>query len=923
MKFLKFFLCFVISALLVGALCVSAQIIENEPIVLNFIDYQCGIVNGMNTATLTKTSVDGRSALKIVPRPENATTRYNTISVDGYAYQKAGIDLGEYQWVAFEYYYESDAPAELYMQADILTNGGAITKRTIVNSEIPVKANRWAIELFDFTVIEDFLTEGMEEHILRQMHFRPFGENNLNKLSKNDAIYISKVMFFAQKPELSYRNGFLEGYPDGTFKGGNVLTRAEACKMVASCLELDDGAIDGTSRFEDVGDEWYARYIGYLDERKLLGFANEKNFYPDKPITMSDFTKLAINSGIITEMGNTVLENDIGVIPENDYASKGTVTRLKAAMILNQLRGAVVSEENIPDSIFILYLDVERDNPYFAQIAEASFDHVSEGADWVYASQDPIESLVDKVGEELLYNTDEGDAIVEYYDGVELQRITEIRNTPNMSIPSSNVVYVSQSTGDDRNSGLSDDVPVKTIAKANTIAKQGWTVLLRRGDTWRETVKCVQGVTYTAYGAGEKPKIYGSPENGTGQNKWVLVHEDAKTGALIWKYHREDFLDVGTIIFNDGEGFAMKEVPSCVGADYYVRGQESLPVEERTPFDYTVELDKNLEFFHAANSEVTKNSTIGDYINISTSTGPLYLRCDNGNPGKVFHSIEFNTRPSAISATHDVTIDNLCIMYAGVHGISCGTVRNLRVTNCEIGWIGGSIQGYTANGNTKRSATRLGNGVEVYGGCDGYTIDNCYVYQCYDAGVTHQFSNLSAGNCIMNNVTYSNNVITECVYSIEYFLGTYGEDDQYIRQGDNILFDSNLMRRAGFGFGSFRPDGHNQRHIRSSDRNNPFTNYRIVNNVFDRSVHQLIAAITDREEWKPSFDGNIFIQGINNGFYSFAYYGSAKTDFNATELMRRILGDKNGKFYFVKNIPYWKYDYTPSKSYPVTDSDRK
>ena len=138
MKFLKFFLCFVISALLVGALCVSAQIIENEPIVLDFIDYQCGIVNGMNTATLTKTSVDGRSALKIVPRPENATTRYNTISVDGYAYQKAGIDLGEYQWVAFEYYYESDAPAELYMQAVILTYGGAITKRTIVNSEIPV-----------------------------------------------------------------------------------------------------------------------------------------------------------------------------------------------------------------------------------------------------------------------------------------------------------------------------------------------------------------------------------------------------------------------------------------------------------------------------------------------------------------------------------------------------------------------------------------------------------------------------------------------------------------------------------------------------------------------------------------------------------------------------------------------------------------
>lgn len=35
--------------------------------------------------------------------------------------------------------------------------------------------------------------------------------------------------------------------------------------------------------------------------------------------------------------------------------------------------------------------------------------------------------------------------------------------------------------------------------------------------------------------------------------------------------------------------------------------------------------------------------------------------------------------------------------------------------------------------------TRYGNGVEIYGGCDGYTIDNCYVHDVYDAGIAHQY----------------------------------------------------------------------------------------------------------------------------------------------------------------------------------------
>ena len=64
-------------------------------------------------------------------------------------------------------------------------------------------------------------------------------------------------------------------------------------------------------------------------------------------------------------------------------------------------------------------------------------------------------------------------------------------------------------------------------------------------------------------------------------------------------------------------------------------------------------------------------------------------------------------------------IDNLCLKYCGSHGVGSGTNEGLRITNCEFGWIGGSIQGESIFG--RKHPTRFGNAVEIYGGCDGYS----------------------------------------------------------------------------------------------------------------------------------------------------------------------------------------------------------
>ena len=96
-----------------------------------------------------------------------------------------------------------------------------------------------------------------------------------------------------------------------------------------------------------------------------------------------------------------------------------------------------------------------------------------------------------------------------------------------------------------------------------------------------------------------------------------------------------------------------------------------------------------------------------------------------------------------------------------------GTVKNLKVANCEFGWIGGSIQSEGIFG--RHWPTRFGNGVEIYGGCDGFTVEKCYVHDIYDAGLTQQFGMHSwkgGAPVIQRDIMYSRNVIERCNYSI-------------------------------------------------------------------------------------------------------------------------------------------------------------
>ena len=86
--------------------------------------------------------------------------------------------------------------------------------------------------------------------------------------------------------------GFLGGYPDGTFRPNAMLTRAEGISLFLRLSEQPDPGVT-LPDLADVGtDHWAARAIAVGIASKMIGVsASGKNFYPNAPFTRGDLAR--------------------------------------------------------------------------------------------------------------------------------------------------------------------------------------------------------------------------------------------------------------------------------------------------------------------------------------------------------------------------------------------------------------------------------------------------------------------------------------------------------------------------------------------------------------------------------------------------------------------------------------------------------
>ena len=121
-------------------------------------------------------------------------------------------------------------------------------------------------------------------------------------------------------------------------------------------------------------------------------------------------------------------------------------------------------------------------------------------------------------------------------------KIDQIRSTPNIKIHKGATVYYLSPKGDDKNDGRTPNTAWRTLNKLSTeVIECDSYVCFERGGVYRGVALVRDGVTYTAYGDGEKPKLYASPENGADLQKWIK--SDVEN---IW-YYETGNLDIGVI----------------------------------------------------------------------------------------------------------------------------------------------------------------------------------------------------------------------------------------------------------------------------------------------------------------------------------------------------------------------------------------
>ena len=407
------------------------------------------------------------------------------------------------------------------------------------------------------------------------------------------------------------------------------------------------------------------------------------------------------------------------------------------------------------------------------------------------------------------------------------------------------VYYVSQE-GSDLNDGLSEGAPFQSLDRVNEAQlKKGDVVLFRRGDLWRGHIKAGNGVTYSAYGSGPKPRIYGSPFDAAKTGKWI---ETDKKG--VYAYSEKIPKDVGSLVFDEGESGCAFKITKKI--DYE---GNTFHIETGKPFGGYQDMERDLDMWH------------------ELSDGTIYLCSLSGNPAKRFKSIEILANGHIVSIPWaGACVDNLCLKYSGSHGVGASTkvIPLLKVTNCEIGWIGGSIQfdnpAPKSPGKFSRP-TRYGNGVEIWGGCKQYIVDHNWIYQVYDAAITHQYSTKSQ-DINMDNIEYTNNLVENCVYGIEYF---YSIKDEFLETCamHNVLFKGNIIRTSGtYSWGYQRHNRESPAAIKTWPGSaNKAVNFRIENNIIDRGNPRLMDVYAKQEEWMPVFSGNIYIQqqGVSFG----------------------------------------------------------
>ena len=111
--------------------------------------------------------------------------------------------------------------------------------------------------------------------------------------------------------------GVISGYPDGTFRPNAGITRAEFAKIAVSFFDVNVDQTLGTN-FTDVAGAWYTKYINLAVELNIVNGYADGTFRPNNLITRAEAMKIVNNTLRRTPHKDRLLpEKDMITWPDN------------------------------------------------------------------------------------------------------------------------------------------------------------------------------------------------------------------------------------------------------------------------------------------------------------------------------------------------------------------------------------------------------------------------------------------------------------------------------------------------------------------------------------------------------------------------------------------------------------------------------
>ena len=318
-------------------------------------------------------------------------------------------------------------------------------------------------------------------------------------------------------------------------------------------------------------------------------------------------------------------------------------------------------------------------------------------------------------------------------------------------------VYVSSSIGDDKNQGLTEETPLRTIHKALTV---GDTILLKAGDVFYEYI-ILNNQYMSRFGEGENPEInglrtlQGKPWSKVGENLWCIDLTQASSSG---------FTVIGSSELNN---------IGCL----YETDKDSLHGRKRNSKE---ELIKNWDFYQ---TDITAFNSLNN-----KSFDFLYLYYE-GNPNELRLALSVGSHYGI--KLYDSSVENVSVKGFGTGGINLFGSSNVRY--CYVDIIGGSMM---LGGST---TVCLGNGIDFWVSRDAYdcVIENNRISRCYDCGCSIQAHD--RGQATPRNIVFRNNIISNCCQGWEDFLRN---DSNVVFE--NCVFENNIIfnvgKTAGFDY---------------------------------------------------------------------------------------------------------------------------